>query len=167
MGFHIWRLRDIFLLPFCQFTGSPPSLGYWLHVYPLQKPHPCAFSNPNMTSSPQAPSLFQLLAQQATDFPQTAVRSSFQDSRQFSYLCGWKWYLLVVLHTHFSGSLLPGSLFFSYKDCLPWLQPHGHALLQVCFPGLGLHSFLLPKSEDKCAKSVAKTAQSPLPTPSN
>lgn len=163
MGFHIRRLRDIFLPPFCQFTGSPPSLGYWLHVYPLQKLHPCAFSSPNMTSSPQAASLFQLLAQKPTDFPQRAVRSSFQDSRQFS----WKWYSPVVLHTHFSGSLLPGSLFFSYKDCLPWLQSHGHALLQVCFPGLGLHSFLLLKSEDKCAKSVAKTAQIPLPTPSN
>lgn len=80
-----------------------------------------------------------------------APRGSFRDSGQLNCLHSWTWYLLAALHTHFSASHLPGSLLFSYKDCLPWLTSCG------VLPSLNVllsappHSFILLETEGKWA----------------
>lgn len=89
------------------------------------------------------------------------------ESGQLGYLYSWKWYLLVGLDAYFSGSHLPGSLLFGYKTVYLGLGQEGPSLLQVCFPVLCLHSFILLKTESKYAIPAARTARAPSPSTSN
>lgn len=129
--FHTHRRRDSFPLSFCQVTDPlQDSLLRALKSARLapQKTLLFAFSIPNMTFSCQVSSLGSnerminwSKVSSINYLPTITLRGSFQDSGQPSYLHGCKWYLLTVLHTSLSRSLLPESLFHSYKDCLPWL----------------------------------------------
>lgn len=159
-------LRDAFPLH----SASPRaplkfSLGYWrLHLYPLRESHLFVFSpspGPGSSCRPMKSQFRKLIS------PKYLWEVLFWDSGQLGYLCSWKWYLLVALDTYFSGSHLPDSLLFSYRTVYFGLQQEGPSLLQVCFPILCLHSFIVLKTESKYALLAARTVLGPSPSTSS
>lgn len=159
-------------LPVHWLPHKAPLDHWWLGLYPSESPicslplAKCDLFSPSTNSGSRCKHDSPWGSGSRTDFPPVALWGSFQASEQHSYLYSWKWYLLLALHTLFSGSCLPESLLFSYKNCLPWLMSWG-AL--PSFRSVSQYSAFihLLKTEGKCATPAARIALGSSPTTSN